>query len=144
MSRTSESVIASLAVLNNTLEGRNLEKLRAKFKLWLSSSRVEGVFGDGKWLLLKAIDTEGSLQAASKVLGISYRKAWGDLLKAEKHLRLKLVEKHRGGKSGGRTGLTATGKAWVKYYENLRSDIEKAAQKSYEKNIGRLINDCSA
>ena len=60
-----------------------MKKLRARFKLWLSTKDVEGVFGDGKWRLLKSIDAEGSLKAASESLRISYRKAWGDLKKAQ-------------------------------------------------------------
>ena len=52
-------------------------------KLWISSDEAEGVFGDGKWRLLEAIEKDGSLNAASRSLGISYRKAWGDLKKAE-------------------------------------------------------------
>jgi molybdenum-dependent DNA-binding transcriptional regulator ModE len=43
-----------------------MKQLRTRFKLWLSSRDVEGVFGDGKWRLLKSIDAEGSLRAASQ------------------------------------------------------------------------------
>ncbi len=60
-----------------------MKKLRARFKLWLSTEDVEGVFGDGKWRLLKSIDAKGSLKLASESLHISYRKAWGDLKKAQ-------------------------------------------------------------
>ena len=69
-----------------------MKKLRARFKLWLSTKDVEGVFGDGKWRLLKSIDAEGSLKAASESLRISYRKAWGDLKKAQDALDIVLVE----------------------------------------------------
>jgi len=58
-----------------------MKQLRTKFKLWLSTEDAEGVFGDGKWRLLKKIDAKGSLKAASQSLHISYRKAWGDLKK---------------------------------------------------------------
>jgi molybdate transport system regulatory protein len=115
-----------------------MKKLRARFKLWLNTKDVEGVFGDGKWRLLKAIETEGSLKAASELLGISYRKAWGDLKKAEECLNVALVEKQRGGAMGGGTGLTAKGKRWVKAYTRFRSDTEKAVAKAYEKHISGL------
>jgi molybdate transport system regulatory protein len=116
-----------------------VKKLRARFKLWLSSKNVEGVFGDGKWRLLGAIETEGSLKAASKTLGISYRKAWGDLKKAQDTLDIALVEKQRGGQFGGRTGLTDEGKKWGEAYGKFRSDIEKATEKAYEKHIRELV-----
>ena len=116
-----------------------MKKLRARFKLWLSTKDVEGVFGDGKWRLLKSIDTERSLKAASESLRISYRKAWGDLKKAQDALNIALVEKQRGGKIGGRTDLTSQGKKWVKAYTKFRSDIERAVEKAYQKHIKELI-----
>jgi molybdate transport system regulatory protein len=121
-----------------TAGGREVKKLKARFKLWLSSKDIEGVFGDGKWRLLKTIDSKGSLKAASKTLGISYRKAWGDLKKAQDSLDIALVEKQRGGQFGGRTGLTTQGKKWVKAYTKFRRDIEKAVEKAYQKHIKGL------
>jgi len=116
-----------------------MKKLRPRFKLWLNTRDAEGVFGDGKWRLLKAIETEGSLKAACEMLGISYRKAWGDLKKAEVCLNIALVEKERGGRMGGRTDLTARGREWVKAYARFRSDIEKTVEKAYARNINKLV-----
>lgn len=116
-----------------------MKKLRARFKLWLSSKNVEGVFGDGKWRLLKAVDSTGSLSAASESLQISYRKAWGDLKKAQDTLNVSLVEKQRGGITGGRTVLTGEGKKWVRAYTKYRADIEKAVEKAYDKHIKELL-----
>ena len=116
-----------------------MKKLRARFKLWLSTKDVEGAFGDGKWRLLKSIDAEGSLKAASQSLRISYRKAWGDLKKAQDALSIALVEKQRGGSMGGRTTVTSQGKKWVKAYTRFRSDVEKAVEKAYERHIKELV-----
>jgi len=116
-----------------------VKKLRARFKLWLSTRDIEGVFGDGKWQLLKAIDNTGSLTAASESLRISYRKAWGDLRKAQETLNIALVEKQRGGILGGQTTLTEQGKKWVKAYARFRDETEKAVEKAYEKHIKALL-----
>ena len=116
-----------------------MKRLRIRFKLWLSSEDAEGVFGDGKWRLLKSIDSEGSLRAASRLLHISYRKAWGDLKKAQRCLNIPLVEKQRGGIEGGRTSLTEQGEKWLKAYTGFRNDIEKAAEKAYQKHIRKLV-----
>ena len=113
--------------------------LKAKFKLWLSSEKTEGVFGDGKWRLLKAVDRKGSLSAAGKSQRISYRKAWGDLKKAQDALHVALVEKRRGGNLGGETVLTNEGKRWIEAYTKFRTDIEKAVKKAYEKHIAELL-----
>jgi molybdate transport system regulatory protein len=112
--------------------------LRARFKVWLSTDGVEGVFGDGKWRLLRAIDQTGSLSAASELLRISYRKAWGDLNKAQDNLNITLVEKQRGGRAGGRTVLTNEGRKLVKAYTKFRADVEKQIEKSY----GKYIQEC--
>ena len=117
----------------------NVKKPRARFKLWLSTRDIEGVFGDGKWRLLKAIESTGSLTAASKLLHISYRKAWGDLKKAQDALKIPLVEKHRGGIHGGQSALTNQGKKWLKAYTRFRSDIEQAVEKAYEKHFKELL-----
>ncbi len=57
---------------------------------------------------------------------ISYRKAWGDLRKAEASLGCQLVERHRGGRSGGEMQLTALGERWLRNYGNFRRGVEKA------------------
>lgn len=115
-----------------------MKKLKARFKLWLNTKDAEGVFGDGKWRLLKAIEAEGSLKAVSESLGISYRKAWGDLKKAEECLNIALLEKRRGGSMGGQTTLTSEGKRWVKAYTRFRNDIEKAVEKAYRTHLKGL------
>jgi len=116
-----------------------MKQLRTRFKLWLSTEDAEGAFGDGKWRLLKTIDAKGSLKAASQSLHISYRKAWGDLKKAQQCLNVPLVEKQRGGIKGGRTTLTEQGKKWLTAYTRFRTDIEKAVEKAYEKHIKELV-----
>lgn len=115
-----------------------MRKLKARFKLWLDTKEDRGAFGDGKWRLLETIRSEGSLKASSERLGISYRKAWGDLKKAEASLKVSLIDKQRGGSIGGRTALTAQGKKLVDAYSRFRGDIEKAVVKAYNKHIRGL------
>ena len=115
-----------------------MKNLQPRFKLWLNSNNIEAAFGDGKWRLLKAIESEGSLRAASQLLRISYRKAWGDLNKAQAGLDTALVEKHRGGRAGGQTVLTPQGKKWTDAYIGFRRDIEKSVAKAYKKHFKEL------
>ena len=113
--------------------------VKPHFKLWLSSSASEGVFGDGKWRLLGAIEATGSLRAAADSLGMSYRKAWGDLKKAEEQLGVLLVERRRGGSSGGRTTVTTDGRRWLAAYSRFRGQIEDATQRAFKSNIAELL-----
>ncbi|MCD6327830.1 LysR family transcriptional regulator [bacterium] len=114
------------------------DNFRPHFKLWLSTDDSEGVFGDGKWRLLEAIGRSGSLSSAATALGISYRKAWGDLKKAERCLGMKLIEKHRGGSGGGETTLTDAGKAWLRGYSDFRADVQKVVASAFERHIVNL------
>lgn len=112
--------------------------MQPRFKLWLNRGSITGVFGDGKWRLLAAIEAHGSLRAASQSLGISYRKAWGDLRKTQTALGVALVEKQRGGKSGGKTALTDQGRKWAKAYAAFRGEIEKAVAKAFYRHLSEI------
>jgi molybdate transport system regulatory protein len=110
-----------------------------RFKLWISSHGAEGIFGDGKWRLLQAIEAKRSIRAASESLGISYRKAWGDLRKAESFLGVTFLARHRGGPTGGETTLTKVGRKWLEAYTRFRSEVERTTQESFEAHISRLL-----
>lgn len=106
-------------------------------KLWLSLNG-KGVFGKGKWLLLDAVKREGSLQAAAGALGISYRKAWGDLREAEKELGISLMMHHRGGPDGGSSTLTDEGMLWWKEYARFHDEVEKHVSDAFRAWIRRM------
>ena len=107
------------------------------FKLWLSDDETGGGFGDGKWRLLQAVEREGSLRAATSALGISYRKGWGDLRAAEQCLGIRLLEKHRGGRNGGSTALTADGKRFLEAYRRFRTRVARAVEQAFKEELGR-------
>ncbi|MCK5861937.1 MAG: LysR family transcriptional regulator [Candidatus Hydrogenedentes bacterium] len=106
-------------------------------RLWLSLSN-EGVFGRGKWLLLDAIHKRGSLQAAANALDISYRKAWGDLRKAEQALGILLVERHRGGRTGGDSSLTPEGKRWWQEYARFQEEVNTQVEQAFAQWVKRM------
>ena len=49
-------------------------KIKPEYKIWLSTETGEGIMGDGKWQILKAIEKKGSLMAACDALGLTYRR----------------------------------------------------------------------
>ena len=85
------------------------ENILLNYKIWLSSITGDGLLDGSTWELLRAIKLEDSISKAAKKIGISYRKAWGDLKSAEELLGYPIVTKKRGGLDGGCT--TLTGKA---------------------------------
>jgi len=115
--------------------GAHAARLRPRLKVWLECDTGEGAFGDGRWRLLEAVAREGSLKGASDALGISYRKAWGDLRKAEGGLGIQLIEKRRGGADGGETLLTDAGRQWLAAYKRFRRKVEKAVAKEFKAEI---------
>lgn len=103
------------------------------YKIWLEDSAGEGVLGDGKWILLKAIESEGSLTAATEKLNLSYRKTWNNLKKIEKKLGFPILDKTRGGKDGGGSTLTSEGKKLVKSFDKFHAEFDCVIQKAFEK-----------
>lgn len=91
--------------------------------------------GPGKVSLLEAIREHGSISAAARSLGMSYRRAW--LLVDELNHALKSPATHseQGGQSGGGCTLTPVGEEIVRLYR----DIEAEAQRSCAKQITALI-----
>jgi len=93
---------------------------------------VAGVFGDGKCRLLRAIAAHGSLQKAARETGISYRKAWADLRKAEECLGFALLNRQRGGRAGGATSLTDGAWAVLAAYEVFHSEATAGLQAAFD------------
>ena len=80
-------------------------KLQVRSKIWLEVDG-EPVFGQGREELLHLIQTGSSINAAAKVMGIPYRKAWTYIDAMEKRLGFPLVNRQRGGTGGGESTLT--------------------------------------
>lgn len=106
-------------------------------KLWVSFDN-KGVFGRGRWQLLDAIQKTGSLQAAADTLGVSYRKAWGDLRKTERALGVPLLKRHRGGPGGGECSLTEEGRRWWQEYARFEHEVESYVAKAFERWMKRM------
>jgi len=103
-----------------------------RYKLWLSAVSGEGIIGESQYKLLRAIEEKGSLKAATEGLLTSYRKAWGDIKKAEELLGYELTEKHRGGKDGGKSELTNKAKNLLKAYDELHKKLDTAIEDAYD------------
>lgn len=114
-------------------------RLRPDFRLWLAGDDESSPFGYGRWQLLLTIEREGSLRGAAGRLGISYRKAWGDLKATERALGVKLIESRRGGPSGGDTRLTPVGRAWLRAYDDFRARVARAVSRAFDASFRDLI-----
>ncbi|WP_456468735.1 winged helix-turn-helix domain-containing protein [Archaeoglobus sp.] len=97
--------------------------MEIKFRIWIEKDG-EHVIGKGGARILRAIEEEGSISAASKKLGMSYRYVWGYIKRMEKVVG-KVVSSSKGGRKGGKSALTERGKEIVEYYEFYESLMEK-------------------
>ena len=70
--------------------------MKVRFKIWIEQDGSVA-FAEGRRILLKAVDRLGSLNAAAKELGMSYRAAWGKIKTTEKALGIKLLDVSTGG-----------------------------------------------
>jgi len=84
------------------------------------------LLSSGRARLLKLIDETGSLTKSAEKMRMSYRHAWGIIQKTNKMVGTDVVVSERGGREGGRTVLTETGKNILKIYMEKEKMVEKA------------------
>jgi molybdate transport system regulatory protein len=81
--------------------------------------------GPGKADLLEAIAGEGSISAAARALGMSYRRAWLLVDTMNRCFREPLVEAHAGGGRSAGARLTPAGEAALAAYRALSAQVEQ-------------------
>jgi molybdate transport system regulatory protein len=110
------------------------------YKLWLSSVTGEGIIEEERYKLLQFIKEKGSLKAAADEMKTSYRKAWGDLKKAESLLGYELIVRQRGGKDGGQSHLTEKAVKLLEAYDVLHTRMDDAVEQAYEEFRNKTKN----
>jgi len=118
--------------------------MELRFKIWLAEDTKaggDGFLGAGRFQLLFAIDRAGSLRKAAEQLGISYRKAWGDIRAAETHLGFELVMRQRGGNAGGSSVLTERARQLLQAFEKVKTNIETLVTREFDKHIDPILDN---
>ncbi|KYK37613.1 MAG: LysR family transcriptional regulator [Theionarchaea archaeon] len=108
---------------------------RPRYKLWLESDHGNFIVGEGTAQLLQAVKKEGSISEAARSLQISYAHAWRKIREIEQNLKTPVVERKRGGKTGGSSALTAEGEVLLQEYEQLKRAVEKVLDGSICVNV---------
>ena len=83
--------------------------------------------GPGKIALLEAIRANGSISAAARSLGMSYRRAWLLVEAVNEGLREPAVTAETGGKRGGGASLTTVGERVVDLYRGIEAQARAAS-----------------
>ncbi|MBS0308655.1 MAG: winged helix-turn-helix domain-containing protein [Proteobacteria bacterium] len=89
--------------------------------------------GPGKIDLLEAILESGSISAAARSMGMSYRRAWLLVDTMNRCFRQPLVESAVGGSKGGGAQVTETGQAVLKAYRTMQRKSETVIQADFKK-----------
>lgn len=77
------------------------------------------VLGPGKAQLLRLIGQHGSISAAGRQMGMSYKRAWSLVEEMNAAFAVPLVDSNWGGAGGGGATVTPTGQAVLRHYESL-------------------------
>jgi molybdate transport system regulatory protein len=123
--------------------GRRLNQPSSKDKAILSLriDFAEGRrLGPGKVVLLEAVDEHGSISAAGRAIGMSYKRAWDLIDEMNQIFAGPVVDSKSGGKQGGGATLTALGLRVVKTYRNMEeqaAQANEAAMKTLLKDVAK-------
>lgn len=103
---------------------------RAKF--WLERSDGAYIMGPRTLRLLLAIESTGSLKAAAREAGFSYRAAWSRLRRVEQSLGFLLVESYSGGVQGGGSRLREPARDFLARYQRFLKTADQVLLEAFE------------
>jgi molybdate transport system regulatory protein len=98
-----------------------MARLKLKLQLYCGD---EIAMGPGKADLLEAIAREGSISAAGRALGMSYRRAWLLVDTMNRCFAKPLVETHPGGGKNAGARVTSAGETALAAYRRLSAQVE--------------------
>ena len=88
----------------------------------------EGRIGPGKIRLLEKIEELGSISAAGRAMGMSYRRAWLLIDELNGFFGKAVVATRLGGASGGGAALTPWGSELVRNYRAIEEKAQEAGR----------------
>ncbi len=98
-------------------------KVVAQFRLRIKYGE-EIAIGPGKIAILEAINETGSISAAGRKLGMSYRRAWLLVDQMNQYFKESVVQAATGGAQGGGTTLTPTGIEVITLYRTIEQQAQ--------------------
>lgn len=107
----------------NGNDKRRTEAPRLRIRILFGT---DAMLGPGKADLLEGIRTTGSIAAAGRAMGMSYKRAWSLVEEMNAAFREPLVASVRGGAKGGGARLTGAGEAVLDHYRRLEDLMGEA------------------
>ena len=126
--------------------GRSQSKERRPVPHLSLESGDETILDEVDARLLRRVSETGSLTVAARMVGISYRSAWGRIRRVESRLGKRVLETNTGGAKGGGSRLTPEGLSLFrefrkvrKYLFNALDDRESAGNIRYKLSARNLL-----
>ena len=94
--------------------------------------------GPGKVKLLEAIAEHGSISAAGRAIGMSYKRAWDLIEEMNSIFASPVIESHSGGSKGGGAILTPMGKTIITLYRRMEKRSATASKNALAEMLARL------
>ena len=110
------------------------DRVTPRTKLWLEVNS-QYVFGFGISNILKAVQHTGSIKAAAKEVGKSYRHVWDKIKHAEQALGVPLVRTQVGGKDVRRSELSELAQDLVHDFDAFRQRLFDLVQVEFSKRL---------
>ena len=132
-------------ILANIHYDKNFDKLLAGHSLSELSPEVrfrvvreKAFYGPGAHQLLQLIAETSSLSEACRQMGISYSKGRSIVANMEQQLGRTVTEGSAGGKYGGFSTVTDTGKEMMRCYEAFCAEADESVHALFDKHFGSL------
>ncbi len=114
---------------------QKMKNISVRSKIWLSDDTGKVIFGLGRLRMLESIEENGSIHAAAKELGMSYRAIWGRIKASEERLGEPLLLRNIGGRSGGGSELTDFARQLMQRFKKLHQLVEESSDQLFDELI---------
>lgn len=110
----------------------------ARAKVWLE---LEGeyVFGLGIADILRAVGATGSIKAAARETGKSYRHVWSRIKAVEGRLGVRLVATQVGGGDARRSELTESARVLIEEFDRLRGRVFELVEREFGERLEAVL-----
>lgn len=115
-------------------------KVVAQFRLRVKYGDQVAI-GPGKIAILEAIAETGSISAAGRKIGMSYRRAWLLVDQMNQYFTEPVVVAATGGAQGGGTALTPMGLEVIALYRSIEQQAQAQSATLLERLKGKVRSD---
>jgi molybdate transport system regulatory protein len=114
-----------------------------KGRVWIEGPE-ETFLGYGRIVLLERIREHGSISAAARSMGMSYRQAWKLVDSMNRQAGKPLVQTFIGGKKGGGAKLTQAGEKAISAFWTFYKDFQEFLEREGEKILPKLLEETNS